>query len=119
MIMYERYVKRILDATAASVLFIVTSPALIVIAIIVKLSSPGSVLFKQERTGRNGEIFTMRKFRSMAHDNDVHDASSQDKITKVGKFLRATSLDELPQLINIIRGDMSFIGPRPWIHSYY
>ncbi len=117
--MYERYVKRTLDFVGASILLILASPAFVIIAIIIKLTSRGPVVFKQERTGLGGEVFTMRKFRSMAQDNDVHDAKSGDKLTKVGKILRATSLDELPQLINIIRGDMSFIGPRPWITTYY
>ncbi|UTX51095.1 sugar transferase [Candidatus Saccharibacteria bacterium TM7i] len=117
--MYERFIKRTLDFAGASFLLIITSPVFIAITIIVKLTSRGPAIFKQERTGLNGELFTMRKFRSMAKDNDVHDAKSGDKVTKVGKILRATSLDELPQLINVLRGDMSFIGPRPWIPTYY
>ena len=117
--MYERYIKRGFDFVAASLMLLLASPVFAVIAIAIKLNSKGPAIFKQKRTGRNGEIFTMRKFRSMSRDNDVRDNSKCDQITRVGKILRATSLDELPQLINIVRGDMSFIGPRPWIHSYY
>lgn len=117
--MYERFIKRALDFAGASTILIVTSPVFIVIAIVIKLTSPGPAIFKQERTGLNGEVFTMRKFRSMAKDNNVNDVTSGDKVTKIGKILRATSLDELPQLINVVLGDMSFIGPRPWIPTYY
>lgn len=92
---------------------------MLIIALAIKLDSKGPVLFKQERTGKNGKIFNMLKFRSMAADNDVHDFKKQDQVTKVGTFLRKTSLDELPQLITILIGKMSFIGPRPWIHDYY
>ena len=92
---------------------------MLIIAIAIKIDSKGPVFFKQERTGKNGKIFNMLKFRSMVADNDVHDFKKQDQVTKVGKFLRKTSLDELPQLITILLGKMSFIGPRPWIHDYY
>jgi len=117
--MYARFVKRALDFIGASFLLLLSSPLFIVVAIIIKLTSRGPVFFRQERTGLHGKTFTMCKFRSMAEDNDVNDVKSGDKVTKVGKILRATSLDELPQFINIIRGDMSFIGPRPWIPAYY
>lgn len=117
--MYERFIKRAFDFTGASLLLIAVSPVFIIIAVVIKLTSRGPAIFRQERTGLNGELFTMRKFRSMTKDNDVNDTESGDKVTKIGKILRATSLDELPQLINVIRGDMSFIGPRPWIPTYY
>ena len=78
-----------------------------------------SVFFKQERTGKNGKTFNLIKFRSMKINNDVRDFSKEDEFTKVGKLLRLTSLDELPQLINILKGEMSFVGPRPWIPEYY
>ena len=117
--MYERYTKRALDFAGASVLLLIASPAFLVIALVIKLTSRGPAVFKQERTGKGGKNFTMRKFRTMAKDNDVNDASSGDVVTRVGRILRLTSLDELPQLINVIRGDMSFIGPRPWIPTYY
>ena len=117
--MYERYIKRALDFAGASVLLLIASPAFLIIALVIKLTSRGPAVFKQERTGKGGKNFTMRKFRTMAKDNDVNDTSSGDVVTRVGRILRLTSLDELPQLINVIRGDMSFIGPRPWIPTYY
>lgn len=114
-----KYVKRILDLIVAITLFIIFLIPMIIISILIKLDSKGPVLFKQERTGKNGKPFNLYKFRSMAVDNDVHDFSKQDNHTKVGDILRKTSLDELPQIINILKGEMSFIGPRPWITDYY
>ena len=114
-----KYVKRILDLLIAITLFIIFLIPMIIISILIKLDSKGPVLFKQERTGKNGKPFNLYKFRSMAVDNDVHDFSKQDNHTKVGDILRKTSLDELPQIINILKGEMSFIGPRPWITDYY
>lgn len=114
-----KYVKRILDLIIAITLFIIFLIPMIIISILIKLDSKGPVLFKQVRTGKNGKPFNLYKFRSMAVDNDVHDFSKQDNHTKVGDILRKTSLDELPQIINILKGEMSFIGPRPWITDYY
>ena len=111
--------KFLFDRIVSLVLLILLSPFMIIIAIAIKLDSKGPVLFKQVRTGKNGINFNVYKFRSMVQDNDVHDFSTQDKHTKVGKFLRKTSLDEIPQLISILTGKMSFIGPRPWIPDYY
>lgn len=113
-----KYVKRILDLIIAITLFIIFLIPMIIISILIKLDSKGPVLFKQVRTGKNGKPFNLYKFRSMAVDNDVHDFSKQDNHTKVGDVLRKTSLDELPQIINILKGEMSFIGPRPWITDY-
>lgn len=117
--MYRNYIKRGFDLIGAITLFALALPLFIIIAIIIKLTSNGPVIFTQDRSGVGGKVFKMRKFRTMAHDNDVHDASRENHITGVGKILRAFSLDELPQLINVISGDMSFIGPRPWITPYY
>lgn len=117
--MYEKFGKRGLDIMLATALIILTLPLFIVISLAIKLSSRGPAVFKQERTGLNGKTFTMRKFRSMTKDNNVLDSNTDDRITRIGKILRATSLDELPQFINILNGDMSFIGPRPWITEYY
>ena len=77
------------------------------------------VLFKQIRTCKDCKNFNLMKFRSMRVSNDVHDFSVEDQYTKIGKFIRKTSLDELPQMFNIIKGEMTFIGPRPWITDYY
>ena len=114
-----KYVKRFYDLIMALILVIIFLIPMIIIAILIKLDSKGSVFFKQERTGKDGKIFLLYKFRSMAVDNDVHDFNCQDKKTRVGRVLRKFSLDEFPQIINIIKGEMSFIGPRPWIPDYY
>ena len=115
-------IKRLLDLILSVILLVLLSPLFIIVTIAIKLDSDGPALYKQVRTGLNGKDFTLLKFRSMASDNDVYDFKTGDKVTKIGKFIRKTSLDELPQLINIIRGDMSFIGPRPWLpilNQYY
>jgi len=112
-------VKRIFDFLIALVAVILTSPIMLVLAIAIKLDSKGPAIFKQVRTGKNGKNFMLYKFRTMAVDNDVHDFSNKDKHTRVGTFLRKVSLDELPQFINVLKGDMSFIGPRPWIPDYW
>jgi len=98
---------------------IVSLPIMLIIALAIKLDSEGPIIFKQLRTGKYGKNFNLWKFRTMAANNDVRDFSKEDQHTKVGTFLRKTSLDELPQLFNILLGKMSFIGPRPWIVDYY
>lgn len=117
--MYRKFVKRVLDVLVALFILIVFAIPMILIAIAIKLEDHGPVFFRQERTGRYGKVFRLIKFRSMKVDNDVHDFKCADKHTKVGSFLRKTSLDELPQVFNILKGEMSFIGPRPWIPDYY
>ena len=117
-IMYK-YVKRFLDFFMALIMLIILAIPMLIIAILIKLEDKGPAIFKQERTGLNGHNFKLMKFRSMSINNDVRDFKCADKLTKVGKFIRKTSLDELPQLFNILKGDMSFIGPRPWIPEYY
>lgn len=111
-------VKRVISFILAVLLFILFLPIMVIVAIVIRLESKGNPIFKQLRTGKNGKEFYCYKFRSMTCDNDVHDLSKKDQITKVGKFIRKTSLDELPQLVNIIKGEMTFIGPRPWITDY-
>ena len=112
-------IKFFTDRILALIGLIIASPIMFIIAILIKLDSKGPVLFKQLRTGKRGKNFYMYKFRSMEVNNDVHDFSKADQHTRIGKILRKTSLDELPQLINILKGEMSFIGPRPWITDYY
>ena len=114
-----KYVKRGIDLIMAVLLLIIFLIPMLIIAVLIKLDSKGPVLFKQKRTGLKGKVFNLYKFRSMVTDNDVHDFSKGDQHTKVGNILRKTSLDELPQIINILKGEMSFIGPRPWITDYY
>lgn len=113
------YVKKILDFIFALLGLIVLSPIILILSVAIKLDSKGPVIFKQTRTGKNGKTFMLYKFRSMVLNNDVHDFSQKDQPTRVGNFMRKTSLDEIPQLLNILKGDMSFIGPRPWITDYY
>lgn len=113
-----KYIKRLLDVIIAMLAVIILSPLMIVTAMAVKLESDGPVIFKQERLGLNGKVFKIFKFRSMCQGAEhtgsgVYSGADDDRVTKVGKFIRATSIDELPQLFNIIKGDMSFIGPRP------
>ena len=115
-------IKRLIDMILSFFLIIVLLPLFLIVSIAIKVDSKGPVFFRQERTGLNGKDFYLIKFRSMAADNDVYNFKEEDKITKVGNFIRKTSLDELPQLINIIKGDMSFVGPRPWLpilNDYY
>lgn len=112
-------IKFLFDRFFAIFGLILTSPLMIIIAIAIKLDSKGPVLFKQERTGKFGKKIFIYKFRTMVAKNSVHDFSKPDEHTRVGKILRKTSLDELPQLFSIAIGTMSFIGPRPWITDYY
>lgn len=111
--------KFMFDRVFAIFFLIILLPLMLLISLLIKLDSQGPALFKQERTGKRGKKITVYKFRTMVSDNDVHDFSCEDRHTKIGKILRKTSLDELPQLISIAKGDMSFIGPRPWIPDYY
>jgi len=114
--MYRKYIKRILDFIFAVVLLVLLSPIMLLAAIAIKIEDPkGPVLFKQKRAGKDAKIFTVYKFRTMRveTEKDGRPLSDMERITKVGAFLRKTSIDELPQLFNIIRGEMSFIGPRP------
>lgn len=109
-------IKRIFDVVVASVGLVVLSPLFLVFAILIKLDSRGPVFFRQERAGLGGKPFTIYKFRTMVVDAEkggYYTAEGDPRITRMGKFLRATSLDELPQLWNILKGDMSVVGPRP------
>lgn len=110
--------KRTIDFIIAGVALIVLSPFLLITAILIKLDSKGPVIFKQERLGKNGQPFKIWKFRSMCvgaekQGTGVYSYKGDARITKVGKIIRATSIDELPQLVNILKGDMALIGPRP------
>ena len=114
-----KYFKRLLDVMISFFVLLVFLIPIILIAIAIKLDSKGPAIFKQVRTGYKGKTFNLYKFRSMTQDNDVLNTNSENKLTRVGKFIRKTSLDELPQLINVLKGDMALIGPRPWIVEYY
>lgn len=118
--MYKNYVKRCLDFLLSLCGFIVISPVLLVLCILVRVKLGRPVLFRQERPGRDEKIFTLCKFRTMTDARDENGELLPDavRLTKFGKFLRSTSLDELPELINILKGDMSLIGPRPLLVKY-
>lgn len=112
--------KRLFDMVCAALGLLVLSPVLLLCALLVGLTSPGGVLFRQERVGKDGVPFTIYKFRSMRKDNAglKISTSSDSRITPVGRVLRKTKLDELPQLWNVLKGDMSFVGPRPEVREY-
>lgn len=111
-------IKRAMDIAGSLFGIIITSPIMLIVAMLVKLSSPGPVIFKQERVGRHNKPFRMYKFRSMelqqpGEEKKAWTVRNDPRVTRVGKFLRKTSIDELPQLFNILKGDMSLVGPRP------
>lgn len=117
---YRRFVKRPLDFTLSLLAIIVLSPVFIIVAILVRANLGKPILFKHERPGLNGKVFTMYKFRTMTNEKDENGVllPNEKRHTKFGKFLRSTSLDELPELFNIVKGDMSLIGPRPLLVEY-
>lgn len=117
---FNLFLKRSFDivVSAVAILFLLVFPVLIVVPILIKLTSKGPAMFTQTRIGRNGKPFTMYKFRTMIteqYDADGNEIMSEHRITKIGKILRKTSLDELPQLFNVLNGTMSIIGPRPML----
>ena len=112
--------KRLLDAAGATVLLVVLSPLMCLLALLIKLSSAGTVFYRQRRVGQRGREFQLLKFRSMAPARPglPLTRAGDPRITRVGRFLRKWKLDELPQLFNVVRGDMSFVGPRPAVAEY-
>lgn len=113
--MYKKYVKRILDLILSLLALIILSPILLIVYILVRVKLGKPAIFKQQRPGLNEKIFTLYKFRTMTDEKDENGELLPDekRLTKFGKILRSTSLDELPELINILKGDMSIVGPRP------
>lgn len=116
--MYRKFGKRAIDTVLSAVALVILSPLLLLTALAIKITSPGPALFKQQRLGLHGKEFTIYKFRSMTDGAEhtgsgVYSEKGDPRVTKVGKFIRATSIDELPQLFNIIKGDMAIVGPRP------
>lgn len=110
-----------MDFTVALAMLMILSPVMLIAAILIKSNKDGPVFFKQERPGLNGRIFTVYKFRTMSvktRDENGRQLSDFERMSKTGNLLRKTSIDELPQLINIVRGEMSFIGPRPLLTEY-
>lgn len=118
--MYKKYIKRILDIILSLGGIIVLSPVMLVTAFLVGIKLGSPVIFKQKRPGKNEKIFEMYKFRSMTDERDIvgNLRSDEERLTGFGKKLRATSLDELPELFNILKGDMSVVGPRPLLVQY-
>ena len=120
MMKHKKYMafKRGMDIAVSGVGLVIASPIMLLTAILIKIDSPGKVLFMQERIGKDGKVFKIAKFRSMCTGAEhtgsgVYSGKNDARVTRVGKFIRATSIDELPQLYNILKGDMSLIGPRP------
>lgn len=118
--MYKKYFKRILDIVLSLILLCLLWPLLLILAVLVRIKLGSPIIFKQERPGLNEKIFTLYKFRTMTDEKDSNGNLMSDsvRLTKFGKALRSTSLDELPELWNILKGDMSFIGPRPLLVEY-
>jgi undecaprenyl phosphate N,N'-diacetylbacillosamine 1-phosphate transferase len=114
------FLKRVFDILFSSLGILISIPVFFIVALAIKIDSRGSVLFRQKRIGKDKEIFTIYKFRSMVVDAEnigtgIFNLENDFRVTKVGRFLRATSLDEIPQFFNILKGEMSFVGPRPAI----
>lgn len=118
--MYAKYIKRILDFILSLIALIVLSPVLLVVAILVRIKLGSPIIFKQQRPGKDEKIFTLYKFRTMTDKKDEKGnlLPDSERLTKFGKVLRSTSLDELPELVNILKGDMSIVGPRPLLVEY-
>lgn len=118
--MYEIYIKRALDFLLSVIALVILSPVLLIVALLVRIKLGSPVIFKQERPGLNGKIFKLYKFRTMTDERNENGEllSDEVRLTKFGKILRSTSLDELPELWNIIKGDMSIVGPRPLLVRY-
>lgn len=116
--MYKNGAKRVIDCTISLLVLILGAVPMLIVALLIKLESPGPVLFRQKRIGKDGKVFEILKFRSMCQGAEhtgtgVYSEKGDARVTKVGRIIRATSIDELPQCINILRGDMALIGPRP------
>ena len=117
---YKRFIKRPMDIVLSLLAIIILSPVLLIVALLVRVKLGSPVIFKQNRPGLNEKIFTLYKFRTMTNEKDENGELLPNgiRLTKLGRILRATSLDELPELFNILKGDMSIIGPRPLLIEY-
>ena len=118
--MYQKYIKRLLDIIISFTALVILSPVLLIVAVLVRIKLGSPVIFHQDRPGYQEKVFKLCKFRSMTDERDAEGNLLPDEVrlTKFGKMLRATSLDELPELWNILKGDMSLIGPRPLLVKY-
>ena len=117
---YDKYIKRIIDFILSLCGIIILSPVLLIVSFLVRVNIGSPILFRQARPGLNGKIFMMYKFRTMTDERDENGELLDDgiRLTKFGKMLRSTSLDELPEMFNILKGDMSIVGPRPLLVKY-
>ena len=116
--MYKNGIKRVLDIIIAVLGLVIGAIPMAIVALLIRLESPGPAIFRQQRIGKDGKVFEFLKFRSMCQGAEhtgsgVYSGKGDARVTRIGRILRATSIDELPQLVNILRGDMSLIGPRP------
>lgn len=116
--MYKNGIKRLLDLVLSVLGLLICGIPMVIVALLIRMESPGPAVFRQPRLGRDGKVFELLKFRSMCQGAEkmgsgVYSGKGDERVTRIGRILRATSIDELPQLINILRGDMSLIGPRP------
>lgn len=118
--MYKRFIKRCMDFILSLIALVILSPVFLIVAILVRKKLGSPVIFKQERPGKNEKIFRMYKFRTMTDGKDTEGnlLPDEQRLTRFGKMLRSTSLDELPELLNILKGDMSIVGPRPLLVRY-
>ena len=114
---YKQFIKRPLDIIGALILMILTFPLFVLVWILIKIFMGSPVIISQKRAGLHGKIFTLYKFRTMSFEKDPKLLPDEMRITKLGAFLRKTSLDEIPQFYNVLKGDMSFIGPRPFMED--
>ena len=118
--MYKYFIKRLFDVILSSILLIALSPIILIVSILLFFKHKSNPFFIQQRPGKNEKLFSIIKFRTMSNKKDVEGNLLPDsqRLTNVGKFIRSTSLDELPQLLNVIKGDMSLVGPRPLLPEY-
>ena len=118
--MYKSFIKRVVDIFLSIIFIVLFWWLYVIIAILVRIKLGSPVIFKQKRPGLNEKVFTMYKFRTMTDKKDINGnlLPDKDRLTKFGKFLRSTSLDEIPELLNVIRGEMSLVGPRPLLVEY-
>lgn len=118
--MYKKYFKRLLDVMISLFALMLFSPILLILAILIRINLGSPIIFKQKRPGKNGKIFEIYKFRTMNSNKDADGnlLPDNERLTNFGRFIRSTSLDELPELINIIKGEMSLVGPRPLLVEY-
>lgn len=112
---YVRFGKRVVDVVLSALALVILSPMMLIIALVIRLTMGPPVLFRQQRPGLHGKPFTLYKFRTMTEARDKHGnlLPDEQRLTRLGRFLRSTSLDELPELWNVLKGDMSLVGPRP------